>query len=353
VLYCSHTPKNWSGYDGFKKDPYIPLRNWQVKSQSDTKDFILRFADGLAAISKHYANVISSTDSNTLSAEEHTWLTKIHHSANVANFLPLIVAARMHRENDRISEADYADCLKALECYAYRVFLHEAKRSNAGKSKLYSWAWDVFRKPGGIRNVTAGVYGLIEFYASEQAFLGRNANPMNWYSRRNLLRYTLFEYELHLLATEGKHKKPALAWKQLGDSTFEHILPQNPKENSHWKEVWNETDTGTYLHDIGNLVLTQNNSNYLNFEFMRKKGAPGISPSYCNSDIRQERKIASLDDWRPAELSTRRQDLVQWIAERWKTPATGTVPPADLNEQDDMDDAIDTRTSTATAGGSA
>lgn len=349
TLHCNHTPKNWAGYQGFKQDSYIPLRNFVIRTKEATKDFIIKFAEELAKISRHYACILSPTDTNTLSAEELIWLSKIHHTGNIANFLPLIVATRMHHENGSISASSYLEMLKALECFAYRVFLFEGKRSNAGQSSFYSWAYEILVRPQSTQSVTAGIYGLINYYSIEESFIEKTFKPANWYSRRHLLKYTLFEYELHLLSTEGKGKKPSLKWEQLDDSTIEHILPQTPAEHSHWAEVWNADDTKTYLHDIGNLVLTQNNSNYKNFEFERKKGMPGLGPSYSNSDIRQERKIAGFEDWHPADLVKRSQELYEWILNRWKVQTSEIALPEDINEQDDMDEGVGTQAVTPEA----
>ena len=339
TLYCSHSPRNWIGYDGFKGDDYIPLRTFTAKhTKEDTKAFIVRFTDGLAEISRHYASITSPTASNTVSRDELLWLTKIHHTGNIANFLPLMVASRKHREGGSISEADYIAFLKSLECYAYRVFLYEGRRSNAGKSNFHRWGYEIFTQPETLHNVTAQVYELTRYYATEESFTGKNANSGTWYGARNhLLKYTLFEYELHLLATEGQGKQPHLTWEQFSDSTIEHILPQTPDENSHWREVWSQDDIKECLHDIANLVLTQDNSSYRNFEFLRKKGNPGQSHSYSNSDIRQERKISSFLDWTPKEFKERRIELVAWINDRWKTEGSQVAAMLEVGDEADED----------------
>jgi hypothetical protein len=337
TLYCSHSPGNWIGYDGFKDDDYIPLRNFTKKTKLKTKEFISKFAYGLAEVSKHYACIISSTKDNTFSPIELLWLTKIRHTGNIANFLPLMIAARKHCEGCNISDFNYIELLKALECFAYRVFLFNGRRSNAGKSSFFRWGSEILQNPEKLPGVVASVCALTRYYASEESFINENGKPTNWYSARNLLKYTLFEYELHLLSTEGRGMVPNLTWKQLSDSTIEHILPQTPDEESYWKTVWNPEDFKTCLHDIGNLVLTQNNSSYRNFEFLRKKGVPGQDPSYSNSDIRQERKISSFSDWTPKEFMARRTELQVWIEQRWKTDSALDVQLKEIDEEDDLD----------------
>ena len=337
TLYCSPTPKAWKGYEGFKDDSYIPLRKFIIKTEEDTKEFIKQFIEVLALVSHHYSIITNPKEDNTCSTEEFVWLSKIHHTGNIANFLPLIVAAREQLENRIIAEQDYCELLKALECFAYRIFLYERYRSNAGKSQFFRFANDVFNNKQSIQDVIVKVHELINYYAKEETFIENLNKPDNWYSRRNLLRYTLFEYELWLLEKDGKSKKPLLQWNDLSDSTIEHILPQTPEENSHWREVWTDENIKTYLHDIGNLVLTKNNSNYLSFEFSRKKGSVGKSPSYSDSDIRQEREIAQFNDWRPEDLQERREKIVSWIAGRWKSCGVQIPLSLDINEQEDDD----------------
>jgi len=337
TLYCSHTPANWIGYDGFKDYNYIPLRSFQKRSKSDTKTFVEHFSDGLAEVSKLYACITSPTKTNVVSPAELIWLTKIHNVGNVANFLPLMVAARKHRENDPLLEQDYIELLKSLECFAYRVFLFEGRRSNAGKSSFYRWGAEIFTRDRSISAVTADVHELTRYYAPEESFIEWCQKPDNWYSCRHLLKYSLFEYELHLLATEGKGKQPHLKWEELGDSTIEHILPQTPADGSQWKTDWPDTDFTECLHDIGNLVLTQNNSNYSNFDFLRKKGQPGQSPSYSNSDIRQERKVSQLSTWTRNEFDLRREELVTWITHRWKTENIPIAGPVNVVDEADED----------------
>jgi len=338
TLYCNHSPKNWIGYDGFKGDDVIPLRNFTTKrTKAQTKEFIARFADGLAEISSHYAIITSPRADNTVSRDELLWLTKIHHTGNIANFLPLMVAARKNRCGGKMSEEDYISHLRALECYAYRVFLYNGRRSNSGKSSFHRWGSEIFTKPETICDVISAIHDLTRYLAPEESFRIMNASPCNWYETRNRLRYTLFEYELHLLKTEGKGKQPHLLWEQLNDSTIEHILPQNPEKNSHWLSVWNTDDFKACVHDIGNLVMTQNNSNYLRFEFIRKRGMPGQSPSYSNSDIRQERKIAIFSDWSPKEFRERRSEITAWIIDRWKTEGGTTATMIEIVDEADED----------------
>jgi len=325
TLYHSHTPKNWNGYAGFKSNDVIPLRDFTLKSKVDTQAFISKFTNGLAEISMHYSEIISPSKKSEIK-KEYVWLTKIKNAGNIANYLPLLVAARKGVFKEEIDTESYIKLLQAIELYSYRVFLWEGRRSNAGMSKFYKWSNDIFSNSHMLKQVNEGILGTINWYSNENAFRQELEEEFDWYHWRRLLRYTLYEYELYLLLKEGKGAKPKLAWEDLTDATFEHILPQNQENKSEWKKKWRAADIKAFLHDISNIVLTKDNSNYSNFEFVRKKGNSGTGYCYSNSDIRQERKIAEFEDWTAASCRERKNTLVEWIIERWGIDEKYNIP---------------------------
>lgn len=319
IRYCQHAPKYWKGYDGFKDDAYIPLRKFTKKrTRANVAAFIQKFVDGLAEISRYFALTSDPEADSKLSKDERAWLEKLHRAGNIANFLPLMVAARRKRESGKVSEALYLAHLKALECFAYRVYQYSSLRSDAGRPQFFRMAQELFNGKTTLKEITAEVHALTHMYSPDHDFESELADVDNWYAPkyRRCLKYTLYEYEIHLL--KGK-KQPALRWDDLTDSTIEHILPQTPEQGSRWLKKWKERQIEGYLHDIGNLVLTKDNSSYKNFEFARKKGSAGEGPSYANSDFRQERALAKYADWTPREFNQRRSELVKWMKERWKT----------------------------------
>lgn len=313
TLFVNYTPKNWDGYRGFKSDDVIPLRDFSKRSKDEVKIFLSRFVDGLALISKHYSAIIKSSDYSD--ENELTFFEKIRNAGNIANYLPLMVAARIKHENKEFGNVEYAKFLKSIEVYSYRVFLWEGKRSNAGMSQFYRWADDIFSSKQSLKSVTGWIYGTINWYSNENNFRkSLNESSLEWYNWRRLLKYTLYEYELYLL--KGKNR-PKLNWEDLSDSTIEHILPQNPDKNSDWLKKWTSDEQKKYLHDISNLVLTKDNSRYSNFDFDKKRGIAGSGYSYSNSDIRQERKIAEYNDWTAESCKKRKDELVSWIISTW------------------------------------
>ncbi len=335
TLFVSYTPKNWDGYNGFKSDNVIPLRDFSKKTKEETKKFLLKFIDGLALISKHYSAVIKPNEL-TESKSEFDILTKIKNAGNIANYLPLMVASRIKLEKDEIDKNDYLDFLKSLEMFSYRVFLWEGKRSNAGLSKFYGWADDIFSNEHKLPTITEWIYGTINWYSNENSFRKELKEDFyNWYQIRRLLKYSLFEYELWLLKDKNK---PKLNWEDLTDATIEHILPQTPDADSVWLKNWKSEDINKYTHDISNLVLTKDNSRYKNFDFERKKGNQQSEYCYLKSDIRQERKIAEYDEWTVESCKKRRAELEKWIIERWGIDKHFVIP--NNLAEDDLEDEL-------------
>jgi hypothetical protein len=338
TLYVKHTPKDWSGYSGFKANDVIPLRGLTEKSKEGIKKFLNEFIEGLGEVSHHYSNIIKP-DEGKLEKEEFEYLSKINNVGNIANFLPLIVAVRIKKEKGEITDIEYIDSLKSLEKYSFRVFLWESKRSNAGISKFYRWANEIFKSKETINNILKSIYGTIQWYSKEEEFCGRLTGEFDWYHKMRLLKYTLFEYELHLLIGKDKSK---LEWSDLNDSTIEHILPQSPKEDSEWLKKWSEEDKKKYLHDISNLVLTKDNSKYSNFEFSKKKGCAGAEGCYAHSNIKQEREISNYDDWTVEECKERRKKLLDWIIKNWSIPENISLDTSEPDEDEgDLPSGID------------
>jgi hypothetical protein len=331
TLYVDYTPKNWKGYAGFKNDNVIPLRDFSIKSKDEIKTFLHFFIDGLALISKHYSVIVGVSSKNY---KEDEFLSKIKNAGNIANFLSLMVATRIGVEDGNINEQEYLIFLKSLELYSYRVFLWEGKRSNAGISKFARWADDIYKKRQNLLTITDWIYATVNWYSNENKFRKSLETKGGWYQKRRLLKYTLFEYELYLLS--GKNP-PKITWDDLTDSTIEHILPQTPAPNSIWLQKWSKEDFEIYLHDISNLVLTKDNSRYLNFDFERKKGTSGDGFCYSNSEISQERKISKYEDWTVVEANNRRNEFIIWILKNWGIDKYISTITNDVEENEDDD----------------
>lgn len=336
ILLCTYVPKEWDGYNGFKRDEFIPIRHFAKKSRNEVAKFIEEFNEVLSSVSLFYSQILVAEQATT---EQTKWLSKIKRAGNIANFIPLIVVAKMRLEDGRIDEKEYVELLKSIETYSYRVFLWQGRRSNSGLTNFYRWSYELYKSDTPTQTLSSIIENiklLTTYYLSEKDFVEDCSKISSWYTaRKRALKYTLYEYELYLLEAEGKGKNPKLQWNDIQDSTLEHILPQAPAAESQWVSKWSDDERTLYLHDISNIVLTFDNSHYLNFDFATKKGVAGCGHCYANSDIRQERKISEYSDWTPRECQERKEILSRWICERWGIRTIETKQQFNIDEDDE------------------
>ena len=114
--------------------------------------------------------------------------------------------------------------------------------------------------------------------------------------------------------------------------TIEHVLPQNPKDNSEWLRVWsNGQDRKYWLNRIANLVpLTrQKNSAAQNYDFQVKKEKyfqtkAGVA-SYALTT-----QVINYHQWTPDIVSKRQEELLSILTRKWDLQPSDE----DLSDQD-------------------
>ena len=147
-----------------------------------------------------------------------------------------------------------------------------------------------------------------------------SSEPRNWFWR-GYLTYFLYEYELHLSSAGGAKTKirPKVGWAEVRGRTdsIEHVLPQYIETRPGWQKYFDTDAHEHYVHDIGNLTLTEQNSELSNREFVEKKDY------YTKSRLFQELEIANYDDWTPEAIDKRRAKLLAWAQERWHMDFSG------------------------------
>jgi hypothetical protein len=256
----------------------------------------------------------------------------------VAVFAPLLLAGRLRFPTDGQA---YGSLVDLCERYSVRVYLVAERRSNAGQTRLYTLAHDLYQS-GNLQAALSGLTERIAYFASDQELFSELINVRrNWYAKPGH-KYFLYQYELHLLNGVA----PALPFEHFTSSEFrssttEHILPQTP-EDSCWLDRFSESDRGELTHALGNLSLTYDNSVYSNYCFARKRDgvvAPSGRPAcYTTSSLKQEQELATYEDWTPQTVTDRQSRLADWAMQRWAIAASGPVSIAG-QEDDEVTDA--------------
>jgi uncharacterized protein with ParB-like and HNH nuclease domain len=102
--------------------------------------------------------------------------------------------------------------------------------------------------------------------------------------------------------------------------TIEHVLPQNPKQDSIWLKCFpNEEERIQYVHRIGNLVLLsrKKNSEARNYDFEKKKekyffSGTGISAFALTSQVLYQ------TEWTPEVINQRQESSLQSLRKIWR-----------------------------------
>lgn len=349
TLCCDGNYKEWGSYDGFKHPRHFPIRNFPENNPKMAIEVKLeRFVDDLCVIARHYADVVCPSKIERPILDEKEWLTCIQNTGASSNLIPLIVAARVGVERNLYTDSAYLELLKAVENFIYRVTLYAGARSNAARSYMYGAAYRVFNG-GDLQRTISDIYLRAEGYCSRTNVESMMKTPeSSWYnpSRPMCLRYTLFEYEKYCVKVRGLRMR--IDWQNtVGTSSIEHVLPQHPSEEPEseksWLAIWSDEDRNAWTGDIGNLVLTRNNSNYRNFDFDRKKNGKngdGTGDCYRRSLIAQEQDIAGYDVWDVKSVADRHEKLYAWILARWfpKQQYDATVKIDALINEDSVED---------------
>ncbi|MGJ5630073.1 DUF262 domain-containing protein [Nostoc sp. CALU 1950] len=102
--------------------------------------------------------------------------------------------------------------------------------------------------------------------------------------------------------------------------TVEHVLPQNPSQDSKWLQWFpNEEERIQYVHRIGNLALLSRNKNAeaQNYDFDKKKekyfvGKKGICAFVLTTQVLQH------SEWTPEVIKQRQEDSLQSLRKIWR-----------------------------------
>lgn len=101
--------------------------------------------------------------------------------------------------------------------------------------------------------------------------------------------------------------------------TVEHVLPQNPKESSMWKQDFTDDQRLQWTHRLGNLVLLNRakNSEAQNYDFAKKK-ANYFTSANGSAVFALTTQVLTHDEWTPAIIEARHQNLLTVLHQEWE-----------------------------------
>ncbi|MBF4998645.1 DUF262 domain-containing protein [Nocardia sp. BSTN01] len=101
--------------------------------------------------------------------------------------------------------------------------------------------------------------------------------------------------------------------------TVEHVLPQNPKGSSGWKQDFTDEQRLHWTHRLGNLVLLNRakNSEAQNYDFAKKK-ANYFTSANGSAVFALTTQVLTHGEWTPAVIEARQADLLAVLHKEWE-----------------------------------
>lgn len=159
-------------------------------------------------------------------------------------------------------------------------------------------------------NTPQEVLNDLQLYSIDIGSL-RNVLSQDLYGR-TFTRYILLRYE-YIKMSDTVHLS---GYKNL---SVEHILPQNPAENSQWLKEFNQAARDKWTHKLGNLTLIsrRKNSALSNLDFNDKMKRYLIN----NIEVFAGTKVflASQSNWTLTAIERRQKEMIDVLIERYTT----------------------------------
>ena len=115
----------------------------------------------------------------------------------------------------------------------------------------------------------------------------------------------------NMLADEGVHHVHSVI-------SIEHVLPQNPRSGSKWRNNFTEDERTDWTNRLANLVLLSHrkNSRANNYDFDKKKGVyfkKGGMPTFPLT-----LQVLNENEWTPEVLKRRQRKLLNTLKKEWR-----------------------------------
>lgn len=320
LMAYNYLPRDWDGYNTIKKE--FSLKD-HAGDYSRLLGRVTQYVNILSQACQAYCDIVAPKrdrafnkfiDEKEIRNQLRQKSEKLVRIGNIAPFLPMLMAIRIRFPED---SGVYLNALDVCELYAFRIYRFHERRSNTGQTYLFRKGNQLFKREITPQVLLANLKKKILKYSPQERFAEKmSLGAMNWYNFYGL-KYFLYEFEEHLSKGKGVQMPWADLMRKDKKDTIEHILPQLP-DRPYWQDRWNPDQIHLYLHDIGNLTLTFDNSVYSNKPFPEKRGEPGKNNCYTTSNLFQERELSKFVDWTEKELLERRAEIINWATDRWK-----------------------------------
>lgn len=279
--------------------------------QKNHNDFI----DDIIKYVKCYKWIITEINNDTISNDNKNNITikellrNIFHDIKAEAFKPLVLGLlEYHQTNNiRLSDEALISALTTIRTYLIRRrILGLTKSENKDIVLLCNKVEDVVKGNTSILNLLTNMAHGLRFPNNTEMKIALNSK--NFYE-------DLKQYSKLILGKIEEHNSKVSVDFRNPEITIEHIMPQ--KLSANWEEELGENFEEVhknYLHNIGNLILTEFNSEIGNQPFDAKKN------KLNESALRYRLSVINQEVWNEQSIIEHRSKMINWFLETFPLP---------------------------------
>lgn len=277
------------------------------KSFSPSRDFdsVKATITDLFKYSEYFTRMALGTESNT---DLQTCFEDIN-TLKVDVVFPLLLILYSHYEDKELSQPQFVQILRIIEAYVFRRMICGLQANSL--HRYFAALAKSFKAGDSVEDFAAQLIlkDLQQRFPNDDEFKKELVI-------RDVYNFRLRNYLLSKLENYGRKKELV----DVDACTIEHVMPQNKNLSDEWQtslgKDW-ERIHSTYLHTIGNLTLTEYNSELSDRPFVEKRDMEG---GFAESPLRLNRSLANLDSWNEQCISERATMLSEQAAAIWSYP---------------------------------
>jgi len=299
--------------DNNTKELYQLFKNFVENIFPAHKDFI----DDIIRYVNWYKWIISETvtDNFTLDAHKNKEIRElvrnIFHDINSEAFKPFVLGLlECHQQGIngiKMNDEVFVSVLRTIRTYLIRRrILGLTQGENKNIVSLSNRIEELAREQIIMVDLLSNMFYKIRLPNDDEMYKGLIS--INFYE--GLKKYSKFI----LGKIEENNTKVSVDFRD-PKITIEHIMPQ--KLNSYWEtELGSDFDNThkTYLHNIGNLILTEFNSEMGNKTFAEKKA------KLHTSSLNYRLDITSRSSWNEESIKKHQEKMINWFLETFSLP---------------------------------
>ncbi len=299
--------------DNNTKELYQQFKEFVENNFTNNNDFI----DDILKYVKLYKWIITEENYDIISPQEENderikeLLRNIFHDIKSEAFKPFVLGLLEYHQygvgNKKITDEKLISILETIRTYLIRRrILKLAQGENKNIVLLCKKIKELSQDRTSIIELLTSMFYSLRFPNDEE--LRTALTNMNFYEE-------LKQYSKFILGKIEEHNSKVSVNFRDEKISIEHIMPQNL--NDVWKAELGdnyEEIHRKYLHNIGNLILTEFNSEMGNKPFSEKKKRLETSNLYFRHDI------INRDRWNQQSIEEHRENMIKWLLDSFPLP---------------------------------